>query len=119
MPSIDKVLLYKTVGTAIKDARKSVLVSNEKTGLSQQELADLLGLKRTSITNIEAGNQTPQLHLIFEICHILKVPLNNILPNTSDVIHSTLNIEEVTLNNKKRLTPDKTANYIASFSSGD
>ncbi len=117
MPTIDKASLYESIGAAIRQARKSYITSSDKVGLSQEELADLLSIKRTSITNIEAGNQTPQVHLIYELCHILQIPLKDILPKTNDVIQNTLSIEEVTLNDRKRLTPNKTASYISNFSS--
>ncbi|MBT3982044.1 MAG: helix-turn-helix transcriptional regulator [Bacteriovoracaceae bacterium] len=71
--NIDK--LYLEIGQNIKAARQIVK-------LSQAELATKLGLKRTSITNIENGKQRLPLHLLYEICELLNVDALKVLPGT-------------------------------------
>jgi transcriptional regulator with XRE-family HTH domain len=44
-------------------------------GLRQQDLAELVGLERTSITNIEAGNQTLLLPVLRRIADALDMEL--------------------------------------------
>lgn len=54
---------YRGVGKSIKIAR-------ERAGLSQSDLARVLGLARTSVTNMELGNQVISLYdaaLIVEV----------------------------------------------------
>lgn len=48
--------------------------------LSQDDLARLIGLTRTSITNIEKGRQHPPLHIFCEIAEHLKIELSELLP---------------------------------------
>ncbi len=65
--------LYEQVGILVRIAR-------EKVGLNQQDLAKLIGLQRTSITNIEAGKQKFQLHTLFNIANALNIPVKSLLP---------------------------------------
>ncbi len=50
----DETLVYREVGRRIRQAR-------QRRGMSQAQLGQLVGLNRTSITNIESGNQTVTL----------------------------------------------------------
>ncbi len=63
---IDQDVLYAQVGRRIRETR-------EKRGLTQKALATLVGLKRTSVTNIERGNQKLLLHTLVELAHALQV----------------------------------------------
>lgn len=67
---------YKAVGEAIRKAR-------EERGLSQNALATAVGLKRTSITNIEKGRQKFLIHTAYEIAAVLQVSLAELLPAAS------------------------------------
>ena len=53
--------------------------------MSQEELAQILKLKRTSITNIERGNQKPTLDALYLLCGHFGLKLENILPAVSEV----------------------------------
>src|SRR5260370_29919726 len=69
--------LYKTIGGKIKIARKSKK--------SQQELAGSLNLTRTSITNIEMGNQRVQIDTLWQIADILGVSIQELLPTKDEI----------------------------------
>ncbi len=71
--------IYQTVGSEIKKAR----ISN---GMSQEDFANLLGLSRASIVNIEAGRQRPSLHLLFEISRKTQTKIEDFLPKIPDEI---------------------------------
>jgi transcriptional regulator with XRE-family HTH domain len=78
---IDRQALYTQVGNRIKEKR-------EQLGLTQKTLASLVGLKRTSVTNIELGNQKLLLHTLVELAHALQVSTAELLGEptmTSDV----------------------------------
>lgn len=64
---------YLDLGKIIKKARINL-------HLTQQQLADLLGLNRTSITNIELGKQKILAHMLVDFAFQLKVPIDNLLP---------------------------------------
>ncbi len=65
--------LYTYVGKAIREARRG-------RGLAQTNLASVVGLTRTSISNIENGRQKILLHTFFEIARALDVDPLHLLP---------------------------------------
>lgn len=78
---IDEKLLYSTIGKRLKLIRSTSAGRN----LTQDRLAQEVGLERTSITNIEAGNQRIPVHVLFELCKALGVGLSEVLPSIEDV----------------------------------
>lgn len=56
---------------AMKDARGQA-------GLSQQELADKLGVSRQTINAIEKGDYNPTIKLCIGICRVLGLTLNDL-----------------------------------------
>jgi len=68
-----QIALYRKLGENIRKCRT-------QRKLSQDELAKLVGLNRTSMTNIEKGRQHPPLHTLCEIVEHLKVDISELLP---------------------------------------
>ena len=56
---------------AMKEART-------KAGLSQQELAERLGVSRQTINAIEKGDYNPTIRLCIGICRVLGLTLNDL-----------------------------------------
>lgn len=81
MAVLDPELLNKQIGSRIKQRRA-------KNGMTQIELAKRVGLSRTSIANIEAGQQCPPLPMLYTICHELGTELNALLPAFAEVIQT-------------------------------
>lgn len=50
-------------------------------GLSQQELADKLGVSRQTINAIEKGDYNPTIRLCVGICRVLGLTLNDLFWN--------------------------------------
>lgn len=46
--------------------------------ITQQDLADLVGVSRQTIVAIEKGNYSPSLELAFRIAHAFSVPLEEV-----------------------------------------
>ena len=61
------------------DAMKQVRL---RQGLSQQALADQLGVSRQTVNAIESGDYNPTIRLCVGICRILGVTLNDLFWNT-------------------------------------
>lgn len=78
---IDEKALYKHVGDKLKDARLTC-----KPRMSQEKLAERLGMNRSSITNIELGIQKPPIHLIYSMCELFGLSIEEVLPTVKDVI---------------------------------
>jgi len=73
-------ILYSIIGEELKRLRV------EK-GMSQTELSNKIpNIGRTSISNIEKGEQKPPLHVIYLICNELDIDIHSILPTYSDII---------------------------------
>lgn len=75
---INQERLYSYIGDQLRSHR-------EQKGVTQQELADLVNLERTSITNIERGRQKLPIHVLFGICKALGVGPNDVMPRVIDV----------------------------------
>lgn len=78
---IDEKALYKHIGDKLKDARLTY-----KPRMSQEKLAERLGMNRSSITNIELGIQKPPIHLIYNMCELFGLSIEDVLPTVKDVV---------------------------------
>lgn len=65
-------MFYEALGTKIRQARI-------ERNFSQGEMARVVGLSRTSITNIERGRQPVQAHVLVQIAETLNVNLSTLL----------------------------------------
>lgn len=71
---LDSEQLYRIVGARIKRTR-------EAADMTQEDLAKILDLKRTSITNIERGNQKPTLDTLYRFCERFGLGISDLLPS--------------------------------------
>lgn len=62
----------KLMGMRIKKGR-------ERAGLSQDKLAEMLGMKRTNIANYEAGRVTPPSNVLKDLCDIFNTTADYLL----------------------------------------
>jgi transcriptional regulator with XRE-family HTH domain len=95
---------YETLGARLRARREEI-------HLRQAELAESVGLSRTSITNIELGRQRLFLDQFAEICRNLKVVPSEMIPQHQD-------------QNEKRLTagaakPQSVQKFLASVDLND
>lgn len=74
-----KSILYEIIGDRIKERRKQL-------NMNQIDLAASLKLARSSISNIELGRHQIPLHVLYELCNILKVSINDILPSQDEIL---------------------------------
>lgn len=103
--SIHENALYGHIGHRIKEIRKSL-------GLTQSDLAKKAGIRRTSMTNIEAGIQKLPLHVIYRICEALDIKdINEILP-TIEHAKYIKEVDEVQFNGELNNLPGKTASFV-------
>ncbi len=63
---VEATELYRMIGIRIRQER-------ERRGWTQGELADRVGLGRTSMTNIEAGRQRLLVHQLWQISRVLSI----------------------------------------------
>ena len=66
-------------GTVIKqNISKNIVKYRELAGLSQKELAKILDVTPSRISNWEQGANCPTIDILFEVCKILNVSINDI-----------------------------------------
>ena len=66
--------------------RKKLRLKSARAGkdLSQQELADLVGVSRQTINAIEKGDYNPTIRLCLAICHVLGKSLDELFWEEED-----------------------------------
>lgn len=75
-------VLYSLLGDAIRQRREEMKMSQ---GQLSEQMSQTHNLRRSSISNIERGRQQPPLHVLYEICRILKLDLHSILPTYTEI----------------------------------
>jgi transcriptional regulator with XRE-family HTH domain len=84
--------VYRVIGSRVRAARR-------KKRWNQADLADAVGLTRSSIANVEAGRQRLLVHATLRVADALEVPIDSLLPTA----------EEITRNHdSNRISPDLT-----------
>lgn len=68
--------IYAAIGAAIRQARTA-------RGLSQEQLAKVVHLTRSSITNLESGKQQVPLHTLYDIAFALGQDVRELLPEAA------------------------------------
>lgn len=63
--------------------------------MTQDELAEKLGLGKGTISNYESGYRTPQEHRLFELAEILNISINDLFPPTTETDDIVKKITEV------------------------
>lgn len=111
--TIDVDRLYQQIGKAIHDLRQA-----KKPKLTQAALAEILGVTRTSITNIEKGEQRIPLHLLYTLCANLSVQISDVIPVVEDIVGQSPNTTS-RLPDQSTKMPPKTAALIRNLSMGD
>ena len=71
-------LLYQLLGKRLRDARKGV-------GLSQENVADDLGIKRASVANFESGRQRLPVHTIYGFAQVVRLPIARLFPSVAEL----------------------------------
>ena len=64
--------------TIKKNISKNIGKYREKAGLTQKELANKLGIVPSRISNWETGANCPTIDILFEVCEVLNVSINDI-----------------------------------------
>jgi len=88
METADQEALYRAVGERIRQARE-----RQPGKLSQAALAEMLGVSRASIVNIEAGRQHAPLYLLWRVAQRLHMELSSLIPSRDELVAPPANIE--------------------------
>lgn len=80
---IDSDALYTEIRDRIQTLRSCHPRTKNQT--TQSELASAIGIKRSTLANIEVGNQRPQLNVIYGVCEFFGIGLRELLPSIDAV----------------------------------
>jgi transcriptional regulator with XRE-family HTH domain len=98
---------YELVGERVRAHRKD---------LTQQKLADLIGVKRTSITNLERGRQNVPLHFLLRLARALGCEMGELLPAPEELEESPLTSMAVAIKPKDfDRMPEKTSAVLRQY----
>lgn len=76
MDKMDIDPFYKHIGMTLRGAREAL-------SMTQGELAHVVGLSRTSLTNIELGRQRILVDQLAELANALHIPVSSLIPERS------------------------------------
>ena len=105
---LDSKRLYELLGDRVRRIREA-----QKPKMSQTQLAQILGLKRTSITNIELGKQKPTLDALYMLCEHFSLSIGDFIPEIVEVTHSSS--QSVIVGRKTVELGSKTASFLESL----
>ena len=110
---INESALYDYIGEIFRDARK---ITTPET--SQQEMANILNVERSSISNIEAGKQRPSLSMIYQFCHHFNLPLDHVLPDVESVLDLGQWNQKVEIGQESQYVTSNLASVLAEVRNG-
>ena len=102
---VDEDSLYELIGQRLKQKRA-------RAGLTQSDLGIKVNLSRTSIANIEAGQQNAPLHVIYDICMNLQIQPQELLPSLDEMYSSPIEVADAIANNMVSAGSDKAAQTL-------
>ena len=104
--NISEERLYKELGQKLREYREG--------RFTQSQIAQQIGLERTSITNIERGAQKVPLHVLYRICAAMKIDISAVLPTIESIKDVNVLTEQVTLGNQTFSLPPMAAQALSS-----
>jgi len=83
-----KALLYMDLADQIKRARR-------RAGLSQHQLATMVGVQQSGISHWESGKVAPELHNILKVAEVLKIAFSDLVPRVHQAADHVLRDPQV------------------------
>ena len=71
---------------------KRLSALRRKTGLSQTDLAERLGVTSQAVSKWECGNAVPDIELLLELSHLYRVTINEMLEDV-DLLYELTGVE--------------------------
>lgn len=68
------------MSTLYKEIGKKIRASRAARRLTQEDLAEMIGMDARSIVAIETGDRNPTLKTLYKLCRALKVSSSTVLP---------------------------------------
>jgi transcriptional regulator with XRE-family HTH domain len=104
---LDEKKLSAAIGSRIKQLRRM-----QTPEMNQARLGKILGLTRTSVTNIESGKQKLTVDTLFKLCEAFSVEVSELVPKVSEVLSPQ---RQVVVGGQSFDVPAKAAGLISSL----
>lgn len=109
-------ILYKQLGTIIKNRRRAL-------GLTQELLANRLGISRASLANVETGRQRVLVHQLYRFAEQFGVSVATLLPDEAEssalqTLDDLLFSENVSLSQRQQIAALLQRNSVSASTSG-
>lgn len=101
---INEKNLYAAVGKRLKHFR-------QQAEMTQTQLAERVGILRTSITNMESGKQKPPLSTLYKLCLVLGVEVSEFLPSMFEIVQENED-EPIEIGGRISKVPPKSAEVL-------
>lgn len=105
---LDDTKLYAMLGERILRLRRM-----QSPLMSQERLAKILGLTRTSVTNIERGKQKVTLDTLYRVCETFGIQVTDLMPALSEVARAA--DQSVVVAGQAYALPAKTADSVKRY----
>lgn len=86
-------IISQHVGAKLADYRRA-------NNLTQQQIAEIIGLTRVSVLNIESGRHNITLEKMFMLCCLFKCQVSDLFPATKNI---NFKIQQKTITVKKKI----------------
>lgn len=107
---IDDEKVYSVVCEKIRELRRKH--PNTERKITQQELANSIGIERSTLANIELGNQRPPLHIIYALSDYFNIALTDLIPPKEKVLQKKPPSLNVTIGSTDHEVSEKTARLL-------
>lgn len=94
---VDKQLatFYRRLGRRVRDLRKYYLDGSKRpNALTQDDLAERLGIHRQTVANMETGRTQIPLHMLYQICELLDIDLARLLEPVEPMLIEALGYQD-------------------------
>jgi DNA-binding XRE family transcriptional regulator len=105
---LDEKKLSAAIGSRIKQLRRM-----QSPEMNQARLGRILGLTRTSVTNIESGKQKLTVDTLFKLCETFSVEVSDLVPKLSEVVAAPA--KQIVVGGQSFDVPAKAAGVIKSL----
>ena len=102
-------LLYRLIGERVRARRGS---------MTQTDLADRVGVGRTSITNLELGQQRMPLHYLVRIAEALDCDVRELVPSREELLGGGARVVLGVANDLPKRTKRIVADHLAALEAG-
>ena len=94
------------MSTIREEIAKNLLFYRKKSGYTQKQLAEKLGVKNTSVSNWESGHNSIDIETLFKACELFGITLNDMYGKYSNTEQDSFSNHEIAVIEAYRAHPN-------------